>query len=381
MIAMKTAYCKPTRHTIKHIQNGYRDLRIKALTFALLAISAPLFSACMPVAQTSGLSTNYSSPTSTVEVPPHEFGRTTISVDNAEDLAEVLRISDKSGVVAAAFSPNGNLIASTHQDGKLKLWDIHTGNLLREFEGHTDTAWQVEFSPDGTMLATTGWDQVVRIWDVESGTPIQVLGDFEDGGGPVHELAFSSDGASLTASNWGSQIYQWDTSSWQVINELQGYLFAFNADNSVMVLTQRTGPTLIKRVSGSVEVLDEDFAEEEYKEIIGIEFIGRTNDILLAYDSSNIEIWNIDEKTMLAAIESYGYGIRDIDSNPEGDLIVVAYDDDKIRVFDVLGHLITILGANITRISSITFSPTGDYFAVSSLDGGIIILSINGAPE
>src|SRR5439155_15793568 len=45
-------------------------------------------------------------------------------------------------VVALAYSPDGQLLASVDYHGSLRLWDAQTGRLLRSFDREATGCWQ-----------------------------------------------------------------------------------------------------------------------------------------------------------------------------------------------------------------------------------------------
>ena len=67
------------------------------------------------------------------------------------------------------YSPDGRYLAAARNDGKIRVWDPSSGQLLHTLEGHRGPAWQVAFSPDSRTLASGGSDRSVRLWDVTSG--------------------------------------------------------------------------------------------------------------------------------------------------------------------------------------------------------------------
>src|SRR5439155_20008641 len=70
------------------------------------------------------------------------------------------------GVLAAAFSPDGRVIATGGTDRAVRLWDVKTHTRLGEpLAGHTDLVNSIVFSPDGRTLASTQANGVLRIWD------------------------------------------------------------------------------------------------------------------------------------------------------------------------------------------------------------------------
>jgi WD40 repeat protein len=67
-----------------------------------------------------------------------------------------------------AFSPNGQLVASTGSDRKIEIWDAITGGHLRSLTGHTDYIPQLLFIDDRTLLSRS-YDITTRLWDLETG--------------------------------------------------------------------------------------------------------------------------------------------------------------------------------------------------------------------
>ena len=71
-----------------------------------------------------------------------------------------------STVRAADFSPDGQIVATTDFQGKLRLWEAATGRLLTSQTAHNIFSTDVAFSPDGKYLATASGDNTGRLWQV-----------------------------------------------------------------------------------------------------------------------------------------------------------------------------------------------------------------------
>jgi RNA polymerase sigma factor (sigma-70 family) len=76
---------------------------------------------------------------------------------------------DEAGPLAAAFSPDGTLLATGGYDGLVKVWDVATGVLRTSLKGHTKYILTLAFTKDGTLLASGSWDGTVKVWRVEPG--------------------------------------------------------------------------------------------------------------------------------------------------------------------------------------------------------------------
>ena len=112
-------------------------------------------------------------------------------------------------VTATAFCPNNpvELVVAT-LTGSVFLWDIITGQLIRTFQGHTDSVTTLAFYQNGRQLVSGSWDGTIRIWDLQSGQEIlpKLLTDQQR----VNSISISAD--RLIASGPDASILTWDLS-------------------------------------------------------------------------------------------------------------------------------------------------------------------------
>ena len=62
-----------------------------------------------------------------------------------------------------------NLLAIAADDFTIRLLDVDTCRVVREFHGHLNRITDMAFSPDGRWLITASLDSTVRSWDIPSG--------------------------------------------------------------------------------------------------------------------------------------------------------------------------------------------------------------------
>ena len=120
----------------------------------------------------------------------------------------------------AAFAPTNNRLASAHEGGNLIIWDVQSGDKLREFKhplqastDDSDPAWKLVFSPDGSLLMSYTEDGPnIRLWDVERGKEILEFpsDEFADIG------AFSPCGRYLVGTSW-KNIILWDVKHREIL--------------------------------------------------------------------------------------------------------------------------------------------------------------------
>ena len=90
-------------------------------------------------------------------------------------------------VTDAAASPDGRLIATTAEDGAVRIFEVATGSLRRTLESGAKKVLCVAWTPDGSRLAA-GVETAVRVFDVSNGAVLHTLlppNPEPESGGPV----------------------------------------------------------------------------------------------------------------------------------------------------------------------------------------------------
>ena len=130
-------------------------------------------------------------------------------------------------VVSVAFSPDGRHVLSgsggDYQDGQwlrssdnaIRLWDVETEELVRQFTGHTHMVSGVAFSPDGRHVLSGSQDKTIRLWDVETGRELRRFGGWFSGKHTygVTSVAFSADGNQAASGSEDQSLRLWDVAS------------------------------------------------------------------------------------------------------------------------------------------------------------------------
>lgn len=110
---------------------------------------------------------------------------------------------------AAAFSRDGQWIATASTDETIALWNSRTGQRTRSLEAHRTSVESVSFSPDSSQLVTGDLDGTVILWHLSG----SVLRRMDLASGRINAAAFSPSGRELLTAAFDGLIRIWDVAT------------------------------------------------------------------------------------------------------------------------------------------------------------------------
>ncbi|KAG6265579.1 hypothetical protein E4U49_000871 [Claviceps purpurea] len=113
-----------------------------------------------------------------------------------------------SGVTACEFAKKGNVLFTSSLDGSIRAWDLIRYRNFRTFTAPTRLSFScMAVDPSGEVVAAGSLDSFdIHIWSVQTGQLLDQLSGHE---GPVSALAFSPNGDSLVSGSWDRTARIW----------------------------------------------------------------------------------------------------------------------------------------------------------------------------
>src|SRR5258708_21562020 len=87
----------------------------------------------------------------------------------------VLRFSPDSHRLLVGGGNIGEGIGIAAESGELSLWDMTTGHLIKQLEGHKQIVLSLAFSADNTLAVSSGFDGNLFVWDANTGAQLHAI--------------------------------------------------------------------------------------------------------------------------------------------------------------------------------------------------------------
>jgi WD40 repeat protein len=219
--------------------------------------------------------------------------------------------------------------------GLASIWDVDTGEIVREFPGHRDLLHDAELSPDGRLLATCGYEPFIQFWDATTGELVRRL---EGHNGPVYDLAFSPDGR---------------------------FLVSGSADDTCKVW----------RVADGLRM---DTLAQPLKEVSSCAFTPDGQFVVATGADNNVRVWKFisrerpDINPMVVARFAHEAPILKAALTPDGSKLITLGADRSVKVWDTSDYAeIEAWQDQPDVAAALAVASDGDSFHVGRMDGSI----------
>jgi len=280
---------------------------------------------------------------------------------------------DDCDIFSINYSPDGKYIASSYFAGYIKIWNVSSGKMLKKIgDGDYKITITLSYSPDGKFLVSGDEDKKIKIWEIASGTNVKTLIGHN---GAVESICYSPDGNYLASGSADKTIKIWDLSNFREIKTLKGHeesicTISYSPDGKYIV--SGSADKTIKRwdvVTGKELKTLKGHSESVYS----LNFSPDGKYIASGSGDKTIKIWEMSTNSEVYSFEGHTNVVRSIRFSHDGKYIASGSNDRTIKIWEMStnGDVHNLSGYN--PWSQIEYSPDGKFFASGSLDGTIKI--------
>ena len=256
---------------------------------------------------------------------------------------------------SCALSPNGAVLATGHNEELIRLWDVATGKLTREFSVRGFTHF-LAFEPDGRTITSVNRDGILGAWDTAAGKE-SCAGGFTLGGraGPCLLFVRPTAGWSPALDTGGRSMSSdtlriWDAATGEHVQTIRfesrklSDFIAFSPDGKTVASSSGDGKT--------VRLWDVETGKEKLRRA---SHQGPVLSVAFGPDDKRIASTAIDGTLML----------WDVGSGRQLRVVPDAYPSQWDQTTDAA----KIRRINLARIRSVSFTPGGESM-ISISNGG-----------
>lgn len=257
--------------------------------------------------------------------------------------------SDQGEINAACFSPDLQYVATSGDDGTVKVWDRQTQQLLQTLAPYQNSqAFAVRFTSDSQQIVVCSHKPVISVWNWRTAERVAELTDHT---GAVHELRISADGRQMLSAGRYGECFLWDTTTWKRIRSLPSLRQQRIAD--AIFFTTQDGSWVVQATLPS-----------------------STN----AHATLLLQSTSSKERHILQTV---AIGFQSISAIEELGILVVGYRDGGLSVLDISDFLARPIRPNPqakvlrrwnghdSRVYSLDLTPDKKYFVSCSRDGQV----------
>jgi len=249
--------------------------------------------------------------------------------------APVVRLSTgSSDIRALAQSEDGSILAAGALDGRVYLFDAASGSLLHSIDSSQSSIQSLALTTDGERLVSGGRDGSVCVWKSKTGELLKRL----EGDVPAASVAVDPKGEQILSTSWDGSATLWDVA---LGSEMHNY-----PAPRTLVLAASAGHSADRFV-----------------------WIG---------SAGTVRVWSASDGTRIAALRDRGLGrVEEVVLSRDSTRLAAIASGNLVAVYDLAG------GESLARVqdfertaTTVDFSPSGDRFAVGTLQGVVVLRDV-----
>ena len=283
------------------------------------------------------------------------------------------RQAHEGGILRMQCCPGSNVLATSGEEGAVKLWDSatgkHTGTLVQSGSWMDQLVW----SHDGGLLAISA-GRKISIWRAN-----RLVKEWSAPPGGVGALDWSATGKRLAcAVNKGLYLWNMNERAPSRLLSFPGAAVsvAWRADGSALAAGTQDGFLYVWR-RHSVRA-SRQLTMRGYQAKVACLAWHRRRPLIATSGGRDVVLWTLNKakgSTQSTALRSHKRSVTTLAYQNRGNLLASGDREGRLCLWDAGGKLVHELCAD-SEITSLAWSPDGDYLALGTRYGSIRLLTV-----
>jgi WD40 repeat protein/serine/threonine protein kinase len=280
------------------------------------------------------------------------------------------RLIPLGGSAQPAFAPDSRVLAAP-RNGTVSLFHLAPFREIEQLPALGTDVMTVTYSPDGTLLVSGSQSGKMRVW---SCTERRLLRELGDPNAPIYPGRFRASGTRLLATNGKGKATWLDTRTWQAVQtygvELPSVVADVSPDGRLRALGISTGAVCwLNAETGEVLATRSDAHRHP---VVGIAFSADGTQAASVAEDGTLALWNTSSfQPRIPPFKGHMQGAHGVVFSPDGRRLATggsARDSVKLWDLSTYRELATLVGQGFV-FSFVAFSPDGRWLAARSMEG------------
>jgi len=292
-------------------------------------------------------------------------------------------------VFALSFSPDGQTLAVSAcatallglcTRSEVTLWNPLEDGSLGRIAAHSAAAYALGFSHDGELLATGGEDGRVRLWNPLSGEVLQEMSV----GSAVSSTSFHPSGFSLALGRQNGAVLSWDLRASQARTILErpgGWINALTYSPDGRYLAVASGAKQNDgqpsgQLYGLTDQSLEGFALEGNPTVRSLAFSPDGTMLALGVEDGRIHLWDMGRLKRVGVLEGHRGAVRSLSFSAAG-FLASGGDDHTVCLWNPgKGHLLERFTGHTEEVTAVSYRAGGGVIASGGFDDRVLLWDV-----